>query len=149
MNSKPSWYENLVTPGYIFHTLDEEYHFTLDVCASPENTKCKEFFDKTKDGLIQPWTGVCWMNPPYNTLLSQWIRKAYVESWRADLKVVCLLPARTDTVVWHEYIMKAEEIRFVKGRIKFVGQKDPAPFPSCVVVFSRTDKPTKYSSIIF
>jgi site-specific DNA-methyltransferase (adenine-specific) len=74
------------------------------------------------------------MNPPYGIEIARWVEKAY-ESARAGATVVCLLPARTDTRWWHLYVMQADEIRFVKGRLRFVGAKASAPFPSSVVVF--------------
>ena len=75
------------------------------------------------------------MNPPYGREISTWIRKAYLESLKPGTKVVCLIPARTDTRYWHEYCMKAKEIHFVKGRLKFGNSENSAPFPSAVVVF--------------
>ena len=123
------------TPDALFEQLDDEFHFTLDVCASPENTKCERYYDQEKDGRVQPWIGeVCWMNPPYGRQIGQWIQKAHDESLRGAT-VVCLLPSRTDTIWWHDYVMKADEIRFIKGRLKFGEAKSGAPFPSCVVVF--------------
>jgi phage N-6-adenine-methyltransferase len=122
------------TPPEFFARLDEEFGFTLDVCALPENAKCKRYFTPAVDGLKQEWRGVCWMNPPYGRAISKWVQKAW-ESAQQGATVVCLLPARTDTAWWHTYVMRASEIRLVRGRVRFVGAASSAPFPSAVVVF--------------
>ena len=122
------------TPPEVFEPLDAEFHFTLDVCATAENAKCARYFTEEEDGLAQDWDGVCWMNPPYGTAIAKWMKKAYEES-RKGAAVVCLVPSRTDTRWWHEYAMQADEIRYIRGRIKFIGAENGAPFPSAVVVF--------------
>jgi len=119
------------TPQSLFDELDKEFHFTLDVCATDENAKCERYFTKEDDGLSQEWKGVCWMNPPYGREIGKWIKKAY----ESRATVVCLIPARTDTAWWHDYVMKAKEIRYIRGRLKFGGSKNSAPFPSAIVVF--------------
>lgn len=114
----------------------------LDVCATPENAKCDAFITKEMDGLKQYWLGTCWMNPPYGRQIGKWVEKAYVESLCGNT-VVCLLPARTDTRWFHSYIWDAEankpregvELRFIKGRLKFGGSKNSAPFPSLIAIF--------------
>jgi len=121
------------TPQDFFDRLNEEFHFTLDVCATPENAKCPRYYTKRENGLLQKWEGVCWMNPPYGREIGKWVKKAY-ESALDGATVVCLLPARTDTSWWHDYCMKGE-IRFVRGRLKFGDANENAPFPSVVVVF--------------
>lgn len=121
------------TPQDFFDKLNEEFNFQTDVCASVENTKCARFFDETTNGLVQEWNGTCWMNPPYGRGIKAWIRKAY-ESSLSGATIVCLLPARTDTSWWHDYVIRGE-IRFIRGRLKFGGQKNSAPFPSAVVIF--------------
>ncbi len=121
------------TPQDFFNKLNVEFNFELDVCALPENTKCSRFFSPSDNGLIQKWSGICWMNPPYGRVIGEWVKKAY-ESSLDGATVVCLVPARTDTRWWHEYCMKGE-IRFVKGRLKFGDSKDSAPFPNAVVIF--------------
>lgn len=125
--------EMWATPQGFFDGLDTEFGFQVDVCAIAENAKCARFFTPEEDGLAQEWTGICWMNPPYGRTIGRWMRKAY-ESSQLGATVVCLVPARTDTVWWHEYAMKGE-IRFIRGRLKFGGHKNSAPFPSAVVVF--------------
>ena len=131
------------TPVDFFSRLDDEFHFTLDVCANEQNHKCDRYFSPKDDGLSQKWGGQkCWMNPPYGKEMPKWIRKAYQESLLGAV-VVCLIPSRTDTKVWHECCMKAAEIRFVRGRIKFGDGKNSAPFPSAVIVFDGTKTDTK------
>lgn len=122
------------TPQDLFDELDKEYHFDLDVCATSENTKCKRYYTPEQDGLIQPWDGTCWCNPPYGRDIGQWVRRAFFASV-GGTTVVMLLPARTDTKWFHDYIYKRAEIQFVKGRLKFGNSKNSAPFPSMIVVF--------------
>jgi phage N-6-adenine-methyltransferase len=122
------------TPQNFFDLLNEEFNFTIDVCAIPENAKCEKFFTPEINGLKQEWKGVCWCNPPYGREIGKWVEKAYIAS-TLGATVVMLLPARTDTKWFHEYIYNKAEIRFVKGRLKFGNSKTAAPFPSMVVVF--------------
>ena len=121
------------TPLPFFKALDEQYHFTLDVCATEENAKCDTYYTPEQNGLMQAWEGRCWMNPPYGRSISAWVKKAYESAAKGAL-VVCLLPARTDTSWWHDYCMKGK-ITFIRGRLKFGKSKNSAPFPSVVVVF--------------
>lgn len=121
------------TPQDTFDALNKEFGLTLDVCATKENAKCPEFYDKTDDGLSRSWRGGrCWMNPPYGREIGKWVEKA---ATGAASVVVALLPARTDTRWWHEWIQDKAEVRFIKGRLKFGGHKNSAPFPSAVVIF--------------
>lgn len=124
------------TPQNFFDELNQEFHFTLDVCAIPENAKCKNYFTLDVDGLSQKWSGICWCNPPYGREIAKWVEKAFMES-HGGVTVVMLLPARTDTRWFHEYIYNKAEIRFVKGRLKFGNASASAPFPSMVVVFRK------------
>ena len=119
------------TPQDFFDKLNKEFGFTLDVCALPENTKCNAYYTPEIDGLSQMWHGTCWCNPPYGRGIGAWIKKAS----EAKATVVCLVPARTDTAWWHDYAMKADDIRFIRGRLKFGGSKNSAPFPSAVLVY--------------
>jgi len=121
------------TPMDFFNAQNAKHGFDLDVCAIAENAKCERFFTPEMDGLKQDWTGVCWMNPPYGRTIKSWMQKAY-ESSLTGAKVVCLVPARTDTAWWHDYAMKGE-IEFIRGRLKFGDAKNSAPFPSAVVIF--------------
>ncbi len=122
------------TPPDLFAELDAEFGFTLDVAALPDNAKCEEFFTPGEDGLKQEWTGVCWMNPPYGLALREWVKKAY-ESSQQGATVVCLVPARTDTLWWQDYVQGKAEVRFLRGRVKFGGIENSAPFPSAIVIF--------------
>lgn len=122
------------TPQAFFNKYNDIYHFTLDVCATPENAKCERYFTKEEDGLKQEWTGVCWMNPPYGREISKWVKKAY-ESSLKGATVVCLLPARVDTSWFHDYIFPYASVEFIRGRLKFGDAKNSAPFPSAVVIF--------------
>ena len=126
------------TPQYFFDSLNAEFNFGTDVCASHENAKCASFFSLEMDGLKQDWNGVCFMNPPYGREISKWMQKAY-ESSKNGATVVCLVPARTDTSWWHNYASKGE-VRFVRGRLKFGDAASNAPFPSAVVVFRGDQK---------
>ena len=125
------WY----TPEDFFKKIEEEHGpFDLDPCASAENAKAPRFYTKDDDGLTKTWNGSVYMNPPYGRTISLWMKKAF-EAAEQGCKVVCLVPARTDTKWWHDYAMKGE-INFIKGRLKFGGAKTNAPFPSAVVVFN-------------
>lgn len=126
------------TPQALFDLLDEEFHFSLDVCALPDNAKCKKFYSPKDDGLMQTWRGHCWMNPPYGTTIIQWMQKAR-ESADKGATVVCLVPARTDTEWWWT-TCPMSEIRFIRGRLQFVGSTTAAPFPSAVVVMQPNQK---------
>ena len=122
------------TPQWLFDKLNEQFHFTLDVCANEDNAKCKTFFSKVQDGLQQQWDGVIWCNPPYGRQIKQWVKKAS-EAAASGNTVVMLIPARTDTEWFHEYVYGKAEIRFIRGRVKFGDSKNSAPFPSMVCVF--------------
>jgi phage N-6-adenine-methyltransferase len=125
------------TPQDLFNYLDGFYKFTLDVCAIPENAKCKNYFTPEQDGLNMKWFGICFMNPPYGSQISKWVKKAYEEA-QNGIKIVALLPARTDTKWFHDYIYCQHniKIKFIKGRLKFGDSKNSAPFPSMLVIFN-------------
>ena len=124
------------TPQDFFDKLDDQFHFTLDPCATSQSAKCKKYFTEEDDGLIQDWKGhKVFVNPPYGRNIGAWIKKGYEESKKHNTLVVMLLPSRTDTKWWHDYVMKAKEIHFVRGRLKFGSSTNAAPFPSAVVVF--------------
>jgi len=125
------------TPQALFDKLNTTWQFDIDVCATPENAKCSRYFTQADDGLSQPWAPyTCWMNPPYGRAIKHWIKKAYEESLQGAT-VVCLIPSRTDTAYWHDYVMKGD-IEFIRGRLKFGDAKNSAPFPSAIVVFRRS-----------
>ena len=123
------------TPQAFFNEWDDIYHFELDVCADASNAKCRRYFSEQDNGLAQNWAPYrCWMNPPYGREIRRWIQKAYQESLRGAT-VVCLLPARTDTAWWHEYIIPFAKMTFVRGRLKFGDATNSTPFASVVAVF--------------
>lgn len=124
------------TPKELFDKLNREFKFTLDVCALPHNAKCRRYFTPDIDGLSQPWDGVCWMNPPYGREIGSWVIKAAVESYRGCV-CVCLVPVRSDSKWWHDYVMRSAEIRLLTRRVTFVGAGANAPFPACIVVFDK------------
>lgn len=125
------------TPQAVFDALDSEFHFDLDPCATRNNAKCGDYFTKETDGLSQPWKGRrVFCNPPYGREIGKWVKKCYEESRDKDTLCVMLIPARTDTSYFHEYIYhKAREIRFIRGRLHFNESKAGAPFPSMIIVF--------------
>ena len=125
------------TPQEFFDELNSEFSFTLDPCATPENAKCKKYYTKVEDGLNQDWAGeTVFCNPPYGRAIKDWVKKCYEESRKSHTTVVMLIPARTDTAYFHDYIYhKAREVRFIRGRLKFGNATNSAPFPSMVVVF--------------
>lgn len=125
------------TPQELFDKLNAEFRFDLDPCATSANAKCDEYYTIDDDGLAKNWAGRrVFCNPPYGRSLGKWVRKCYEESRKPDTLVVMLIPARTDTSYFHEYIYhKAREIRFIRGRIRFGGSTQNAPFPSMIVIF--------------
>lgn len=122
------------TPDSVFQPLDAEFHFTLDVCANSDNTKCASFFTKEQNGLGQGWSGICWMNPPYGNEVPKWIKKAIGET-KNGATTVALIPARTNTEWWHKLVMGNAEVRFVRGRPKFGDSKHGLPFPLAILIF--------------
>lgn len=126
------------TPQYFYDELDREFHFTLDLCADENNHKCELYFDKQTNGLNQNWGGnQVYCNPPYGREIGKWVEKCSIESQKENTMCVMLIPARTDTKWFHDYIYKKPnvEIRFIKGRLKFGDSTNSAPFPSMVVIF--------------
>lgn len=126
------------TPQDFFNKLDQEFHFDLDVCALPENAKCGNYYTPEQDGLAQEWNGTCWCNPPYGREVGKWVEKAYLSACDGAT-VVMLLPARTDTKWFHDYIYGKADVRFVRGRLKFGDSNNSVPFPSMVAVFKGKD----------
>ena len=126
------------TPQDFFNELDKEFKFTLDPCCTEETAKCEKYFTPEDDGLSQSWDGeIVFMNPPYGRAIKDWIKKA------SEIKngtVVCLIPSRTDTRYFHDYLYQKEnvELRFLKGRLKFGGAKNSAPFPSLLAIIKNT-----------
>lgn len=125
------------TPQDFYDELNAEFGFTLDPCADENSHKCEKYYTKEEDGLSQCWDGErVFCNPPYGREIGSWVRKCYQHGTSGQGIAVMLVPARTDTKWFHEYIYsKNVEVRFLKGRLKFGGSKNSAPFPSMVVVF--------------
>ena len=125
------------TPQKFFDELNAEFGFTLDPCATDKNHKCPLYFTQTANGLLQNWGGQrVFCNPPYGRAIGTWVRKCYEEAQKPDTLVVMLIPARTDTAYFHDYIYhKAKEVRFIRGRLHFNESPQGAPFPSMVVIF--------------
>lgn len=123
------------TPPSVFRGLDDEFHFTLDACASPENAKCARFFTVEQDGLTQEWGAeTVWCNPPYGRgQIERWLRKAWQASG-GGATVVMLLPSDTGTSWWHDYCARGE-CRFLRGRVRFGGGSGSPTFASVVVIF--------------
>lgn len=126
------------TPQNLFDELDREFHFTLDPCCTHENAKCEKHYTLNENGLVQDWYGeTVFCNPPYGREISKWVEKAA----KSDATTVMLIPARTDTKYFHDWIYGKAEIRFLRGRIRFEKEPgvsgDAAPFPSMVVIFRK------------
>ncbi len=127
------------TPQSLFDELDKEFNFDLDPCASIKNKKCDKYYSKDQDGLqlnwiIFPYIKTVFMNPPYGKDIGMWVKKAYEESRKGGI-VVGLLPTRTDTKWFHDHVYKKAEIRFIRGRLKFEGSNNYAPFPSFIAIW--------------
>ncbi len=132
------------TPRDFFDELNKEFHFTLDPCCMQKSALCTKFYTPKEDGLKQSWDDeIVFVNPPYGREIGKWVKKA---SEAKGGTVVMLIPSRTDTRYFHDYIYNKAEIRFIKGRLKFVdmdyeGKEEdrkmsPAPFPSMLVIFN-------------
>ena len=130
------------TPPELFEKLDAEYHFVLDPAATKETAKCRLYYTPEDDGLHQSWNrgGAVFCNPPYGRQIGHWVKKAYEEAHKMAWPVVLLIPARTDTSYFHEYILGKAGIRFLRGRVRFLREDgsrgDAAPSPSMIVVYN-------------
>ena len=129
--------EDWETPQALYDKLNAIYHFTLDAAASSLNAKCDNYFTIKENGLKQTWSGRVFCNPPYNRKLREWVKKAVEEANNCEV-IVMLIPARTDTTYFHDYIYKKENIKvdFIRGRLKYEDKgvaKDSSPFPSMIV----------------
>lgn len=135
-SSKQDW----ETPQDLFDLLHRQYHFTFDLAADKNNTKCEKYYTEENDALSVEWHGRCWLNPPYGgnstNKLALWVEKAYVECKKPTCEVTLLIPARTNTNWWHEYCMRSSELMFIKGRPKFGDAKHGLPQPLAVVHFT-------------
>lgn len=123
------------TPQETFDELDAEFHFDLDPCATNENHKCENYFTVEQDGLSKNWGGCrVFCNPPYSEI-AKWTEKCFREGQKDNTLVVLLIPSRTDTKYFHNFIYHRAEIRFIKGRLRFGDSTENAPFPSMVVIY--------------
>ncbi len=128
------------TPQEFFNALDKEFCFDLDPCATKGNAKCEFFFTKEEDGLTRNWHYFysVFVNPPYDKSIGKWLKKAYESAQKGNATIVCLIQGRsTDTKWWHDYVMKASEIRYIKDRLHFGIDKkfNRANISSIVVIF--------------
>jgi phage N-6-adenine-methyltransferase len=146
--------DSWATPQYIFDWLDEEFHFGLDAACTFSNCKCERgLFYPDYDALTEDWSKDnelnetyrnVWLNPPYSNPLP-WVKKAYEEGTEGTT-VVCLLPADTSTKWFHDWVYGKAEIRFIKGRVRFVDPttgkvtKDPPKFGSMIVIYGPNAK---------
>lgn len=135
------------TPKELFDKLNKEFNFTLDFCASKENYKCNKYYSKDDDALKQnPINEIIFCNPPYGKQIKLFVKKLYELS--KNNTIVLLIPARTDTMYFHEYIYNKAELRFIKGRLKFGGKQNgsgSAPFPSMLVIYHNNKEASKNS----
>lgn len=137
--------DNRATPQSTFDMLNRQHSFTLDPCADDINHKCDKYYTKEQDWLVQDWSNeVVFMNPPYGRDISKRVKKASDSARYNNAKVVCLLPARTDTQRFHNYIYNYKfpknnvVLEFCKWRLKFGNSKNSAPFPSMIVIFNKS-----------
>jgi len=135
------------TPQAVFDKLNEEFRFDMDVCADHDNAKCQMYYTQAK-GLSEGWGGVCFLNPPYGRTISAWLRKAYEVAAGREATVVCLVPSRTNPPWWHDYVMKATEIRFVRKKLSFFPDSGVPFWGNAIVVFRKgqVGQPPKVSS---
>ena len=141
--------DDWATPQDFFDKLDLEFQFTLDPCADLHNHKCARYYNREQDGLIHDWGGErVFCNPPYGKEIAKWVQKSFEESRKKNTLVVMLIPARTDTKYFHDFIYGKAEIRFIRGRLKFGNAKTAAPFPSMVVIF-RNEEDIKTGKFVY
>lgn len=132
------------TPQELFDELNAEFHFTLDPASTHQNAKCKKHFTMEDDGLSKDWKNeTVFCNPPYGREIPKWVQKCHDEWKKNNITVVMLIPARTDTRYFHDFIYKKAELRFIKGRVKFIDENGDdsgcAPFPSMIVIFNKME----------
>jgi phage N-6-adenine-methyltransferase len=122
------------TPQHVFDKLNDEFKFDVDVCADSDNAKCAKWYGRDK-GLNSAWLGNCFLNPPYGKEIGDWLAKALWMSSVGMATVVCLIPSRTNAPWWHDSVMKATEIRFVRKKLSFFGGKGVPFWGNAIVVF--------------
>ncbi|WP_316042983.1 DNA N-6-adenine-methyltransferase [Lactiplantibacillus plantarum] len=134
--------EDWETPQDFYDRLNAKYHFEWDLAASDDNAKCSCYFTRDDNSLEQDWEGLSgnlFLNPPYGRELKLWVKKAATTGLKDKQNLVMLIPSRTDTSYWHDYIFNHAEIEFLRGRLKFEVDGvsgDSAPFPSAVVIYT-------------
>jgi len=127
------------TPPEVFNPINDEFHFTLDVAANSENAKCSKYYTKHDDGMKQNWTGeICWCNPPFGRDVPKWCEKALHEKTNGATTVL-IIPCKTNTNWWHELVIPHAEVRFLRGRVKFLKDKtqygQALPWPLAFVIY--------------
>lgn len=140
------------TPRIIFDKLDREFHFDKELATSECNSLMKNHYTEQDDALKQKWIGRNYLNPPFKDA-GKWVKKAHDESQNGGM-ICMIIPSKTNTKWWHRYVMKAKEVRFIESRPVFEregyeGNKHGLPFPLSIIIFEKTDQPTKYSSFTF
>lgn len=137
------------TPAWLFEKLNAEFHFTLDPCCTHETAKCRKHYTPEENGLLQDWQGeTVFCNPPYSRKTRKnpgqiaWVKKCMEEGRKPGTTVVALLPARTDTELFHRYIYGKAEIRFLKGRVNFIdhGREAGRPLFGTMICVWRGDR---------
>jgi phage N-6-adenine-methyltransferase len=133
--------DNWETPAWLFAVLDREFHFDLDAAALPDTAKCAEYFTPVTNGLSKRWAPrVVWCNPPYaRDVIPLWMAKCRLEAFEGAT-VVCLVPSSTSSAWWQDHVMRASEIRLIRGRLNFSNAKPHrrntnAAHSSAIVVF--------------
>lgn len=145
--------EDWETPQDFYDRLNTKYHFEWDLAASNGNAKCDHYFTRDDNSLEQDWgelSGNMFLNPPYGRELKLWVKKASETQLKRDQLLVMLIPSRTDTSYWHDYIFNHAEIEFLRGRLKFEVDGvsgDSAPFPSALVIYKGDGEDDKFKSV--
>lgn len=122
--------------GYVYRFAPVD----LDPCSADSHVNAKRYYTEAENGLIQPWHGFVFMNPPYGREVGNWCEKAASEAVD-DTTVIGLLPGRVDTQWFHDHVFsKAKAVVFIKGRLTFEGAVNGAPFPSCLVLWGESSE---------
>lgn len=131
--------QDWTTPKELFEELNREFNFDYDLFASDNNALCDNYFTEENNAFYNKWGKVNFANPPYETKIqNKAFEHAHERAMVCNKTTVMLVPARTDTIRFHDYVFsKGHEVRFIKGRLKFGNSKNPAPFPSCIIIFKK------------
>ena len=140
LQQKPDWWssDHWSTPIEIVRKLEDEFgKFDLDPCCRAETAKAQRFYTLEQDGLSKPWFGRVFLNPPYSKPMP-WLQRAIEQTENRNCEiVVALLPVRTDTRWFHECVKDKSSVRFIRGRIKWIGwQGTPIPHPKDPSMFA-------------